>query len=178
MRSNRVRLATALALAAALLLAGCGGGGPPAPGSAGNGPAAPVVELSGTDPFTGKQVSLADYEGKLVVLNFWASWCPPCRDELPALVLFAESHPEIAVVGVVYQDAPSAAKRLRELTGATFPNLNDPRGEIAQRLGLEHMPTTFFLDEQHRAVARISGGTDVAGFEEGLRLLIRVSDAG
>jgi cytochrome c biogenesis protein CcmG/thiol:disulfide interchange protein DsbE len=171
-----------LGLAAAAVFAGCGGGGAAAGAAQGESageqasePATPVVELTGTDPFTGKQVSLDDYEGKPVVLNFWASWCPPCRDELPALVRFAESHPELAVVGVLYMDAPSVAKRLREQTGAPFPTLHDPRGEIAERLGLQGMPTTFFLDADHRAVAFISGGTDLAGFEEGLRLAARQS---
>jgi thiol-disulfide isomerase/thioredoxin len=173
-----------LVAVACFALAGCGGepgepnAAPGAGGEAGSEPARPVVELSGTDPFTGRQVSLDDYAGKPVVLNFWASWCPPCRDELPALRRFAEKHPELAVVGIVYMDAPSQATRLRELTGATFPNLNDPRGEIAERLGLEHMPTTFYLDADHRAVAVISGGTDLDGFEEGLELAVRASGGG
>jgi thiol-disulfide isomerase/thioredoxin len=169
----------------AIVLGGCGQGAETAEGAQGGstdraaGEAVlPVLELSGTDPFTGRQVSLDDYEGKPVVFNFWASWCAPCRDALPALVRFAENHPELAVVGVVYEDAPSQARRLRELTGATFPNLNDPRGEIAERLGLQYMPTTFYLDAEHHPVASISGGTDLYGFEEGLELATREAENG
>jgi thiol-disulfide isomerase/thioredoxin len=168
-----------------IVLAGCGGGAETAAGAkhgAGGDPASepalPVLELNGTDPFTGKRVSFADYAGVPIVLNFWASWCPPCRDELPELVRFARMHPELVVIGVVYEDAPSQARRLRELTGATFPNLSDPRGELAERLGLQHMPTTFYLDADHRAVAFIAGGADLADFENGLELAASSSPAG
>ncbi len=130
------------------------------------------VELSGTDPITGGQVSLADYAGKPVVLNFWASWCGPCRAELPALVSFAAAHQEVAVVGVNFQDAPGEARRLHDELGVTFPSIADPRGEIAAELGLRGMPTTFFLDSEHRIVGVVAGATDEAGFEQGLALAV------
>lgn len=133
---------------------------------------APPVELSGTDPITGDQVSLADFAGKPVVLNFWASWCGPCRAELPDLISFAEAHPEAAVVGVNFQDTPGEARRLHDELGVTFPSIADPRGEIAAELGLRGMPTTFFLDSEHRIVGVVAGATDEAGFEQGLALAV------
>lgn len=172
-------LVVAAVVAVGVVLAGGGESAQPVvragAGSADESSLKPPLELSGVDPFTGKQVSLDDYEGKPVVLNFWASWCPPCREELPALVRFAEAHPEAAVVGILYQDAPSDASRLRSETDATFATISDPRGEIGARLGLQGMPTTYFLDADHRAVAVITGGTDLAGFEEGLRVATRGS---
>jgi thiol-disulfide isomerase/thioredoxin len=129
-----------------------------------------VVDFSGTDPITGDAVSLAAYAGKPVVLNFWASWCSPCREELPALMQFAERHPEAAVVGVNLEDTPSGAQALQREIGWPWPSISDPSGERGAKLGLQGMPTTFFLDRDHRVAAMIAGGTDQAGFEEGLAL--------
>jgi thiol-disulfide isomerase/thioredoxin len=133
---------------------------------------ASALELSGTDPVTGEPVSLADFDGMPIVLNFWASWCPPCREELPALVAFAEAHPKAAVVGVNFQDDPAAARDLQRDVGFDFPSIADPSGEIGAQLGIQGMPTTYFLDARHTVVALVTGGTDVAGFEQGLRLAV------
>jgi thiol-disulfide isomerase/thioredoxin len=130
-----------------------------------------VVEASGTDPITGEDVSLADYEGTPVVLNFWASWCAPCREELPALIQLAERHPEVALVGVNYQDAAADARALQEEIGFGWPNIADPQGELGAQFGLQGMPSTFFLDADHRIVAVVLGGTDLEGFEEGVELI-------
>jgi cytochrome c biogenesis protein CcmG, thiol:disulfide interchange protein DsbE len=138
-------------------------------------PAAEALELSGTDPVTGNTVSFADFEGKPIVLNFWASWCPPCREELPALIRLAEAHPEAAVVGVNYQDDPASASQLQREIGFRFPSIADPQGEIGARLGIQGMPTTYFLDEHHRVIGLVAGGTDLAGFEQGLELATRTS---
>jgi cytochrome c biogenesis protein CcmG, thiol:disulfide interchange protein DsbE len=128
------------------------------------------LQLSGVDPITGEQVRLADFESTPVVLNFWASWCPPCLDELPALVEFAQRHPEAAVVGVNLQDTPEGARELQGEIGFTFPSIADPDAEIAGKLGLLGMPTTYFLDERHVVRASVVGATDLAGFEDGLEL--------
>ena len=133
-------------------------------------PGPPPLELVGPDPLTGKRVSLADFAGKPVVLNFWASWCTPCREELPALARFAEAHPEAAVVGVNFQDTQAGAKRLHADVGWTFPSIADPDGDIGARLGIQGMPTTFFLNADHQVIGLIAGGTDLEGFEEGFAL--------
>ena len=135
----------------------------------------PAPKLSGTDPITGDRVSLADFRGKPVVLNFWASWCGPCTRELPALQKFADSHPEVAVLGVNFQDGAADARRLQGELGFTFPSIADPRGELGAKLGIPGMPTTFFLTRDHRIVGLIAGGTDLAGFEQGLELAERSS---
>jgi thiol-disulfide isomerase/thioredoxin len=166
-------------VAAGVVLAGGDGGGTapvtvadlPAIGSVEEESRADVVEASGVDPATGDQVSLADYEGTPIVLNFWASWCSPCREELPALIELAERHPEVALVGVNYQDAAADARALQEEIGFDWPSIGDPRGELGAELGLQGMPTTFFLDADHRVVAVVLGGTDLAGFEEGVELI-------
>ncbi|MEX2210353.1 MAG: TlpA disulfide reductase family protein [Gaiellaceae bacterium] len=140
--------------------------GPALPGASGSGPR---LELSGVDPITGEQVDLAAFSGRPVVVNFWASWCPGCYAEAEALKRFADAHPEVAVVGVNLQDARAGARDFYRQFGWTWPSIADPNGEIGARLRLQGMPTTIFLDAEHREVTRIVGETDEAGFEAGLR---------
>ena len=135
------------------------------PSGAGNGRA---VSLAGPDPITGKRVELAQYRGKPVVINIWASWCPGCIAEAGDLRRFAEAHSEAQVIGVDIQDTPAGARDFYRRWGWTWPSVSDPSGELAARLGLQGLPTTLFLDEQHRVVARIVGEGDFAGFEQGL----------
>jgi cytochrome c biogenesis protein CcmG, thiol:disulfide interchange protein DsbE len=147
------------------------GGDLPALGSVEPQTGTSAVEAAGVDPITGRRVSLADYAGRPVVLNFWASWCPPCRKELPALVKLAERHPEVRLVGVNYDDVAGAARALRDRIGWTWPSIADPEGKLYAELGVQGMPTTFFLDSEHRIVAVVIGGTDLAGFEKGVELI-------
>ena len=133
------------------------------------------VSFSGTDPITGKQVSLADYAGKPVVVNVWGSWCPGCIAEAEALRRFAADHPEVQVIGVDLQDTESAAREFYERWRWTHPSVFDPDGEISFSLGLQGTPSTFFLDREHRIAARIVGETDYAGFESGLDAILSAS---
>lgn len=148
----------------------------------GTGPAEPVaagggerVSFSGTDPITGRQVSLADFAGKPVVINVWGSWCPGCIAEAEALRQFAEDHPEAQLVGVDLQDTSAAARDFYQRTGWTHPSVFDPDGSIAFSLGLQGTPSTFFLDREHRLVTRIVGETDYAGFVRGLEAALGAS---
>jgi thiol-disulfide isomerase/thioredoxin len=174
--ASAAAVAVAGVVAAGIVLAGGDGGHEPVPVATGRGNASSVegqdvVAVSGKDPVSGAQVALSDYEGRPVVLNFWASWCPPCREELPALDQLAKKHPEVAVVGVNYQDGVSGARKLQRELGWTFPSIADPFGELAARLGLQGMPTTYFLDADHRVAGVIVGGADLAGFEKGVELV-------
>lgn len=142
----------------------------------GTGPAAAVrvssgsgIFLSGTDPITGKAVSLADYAGKPVVLNTWASWCTGCAAEAADLRAFVARHPQVQVVGLDTQDTSGPARAFYRRFGWRHPSISDPNGTLAARLGLQGLPTTFFLDRRHRIVTRIVGATDLAGFDQGLK---------
>lgn len=150
--------------------------------SRGTGPVEPIVErsgptvsLSGTDPITGRRVSLDDYSGKPVVINVWGSWCPGCIAEAEDLRRFAADHPEAQLIGVDLQDTKSAAKEFYERWRWTHPSVFDPDGEISFSLGLQGTPSTFFLDREHRVVARIVGETNYAGFERGLEAALAES---
>ncbi|MFQ5425553.1 MAG: TlpA family protein disulfide reductase [Gaiellales bacterium] len=158
------------------IVAGAGGDGDSVPvaiggeGATAESSRQPAPPIAGEDPITGDPVALVEYAGQPVVLNFWASWCGPCRAELPALQELSEAHPEAQVVGVNFMDSPSDARALQEEIGFTFPSVADPGGNWFGQMGVKGMPTTFFLDEQHRVVGLVAGGTDLEGFEQGLSL--------
>jgi thiol-disulfide isomerase/thioredoxin len=140
-------------------------------------PAEPVAvspedapELSGEDPITGEEIELADFRGKPVVLNIWASWCPGCNDEAADLREFAADHPEAVLLGVDFQDTFSGAREFYERWGWEHPSIFDSSGSQTAALGLFGLPTTLFLDARHRIAARVVGATDRAGFERGLEL--------
>ena len=173
-RSRLLAAAGALALAAVLAvgiaIARGTGVAEPIAGGAGD-----SVSFSGTDPITGEQVSLDDYAGKPVVLNVWGSWCPGCIAEAEDLRRFVADHPEVQVIGVDLQDTEGAAKDFYERWRWRHPSVFDPDGEISFSLGLQGTPSTFFLDREHRIVARIVGETDYAGFESGLEAALPAS---
>jgi thiol-disulfide isomerase/thioredoxin len=128
------------------------------------------LDLAGIDPVTGDEVSLADFAGKPVVLNVWASWCPGCNDEAADLREFAAAHPEVAVVGIDFQDSRAGARAFYDRWQWEHPSIFDVSGAMTGSIGLLGLPTTVFLDERHRIRARVVGATDRVGFERGLEL--------
>jgi cytochrome c biogenesis protein CcmG/thiol:disulfide interchange protein DsbE len=139
----------------------------PAPPTSSRGASEPLT-VSGQDIVTGRQVSLAAFDGKPVVLTIWASWCPGCNAEAPTLARFAKAHPEAGFFGVDFQDTKGDARSFYRRYGWGFPSVFDPDGRIADGLGLQGTPTTIFLDAEHREIARIVGETDEAGLTDGL----------
>ncbi len=120
----------------------------------------------------GKPVKLSDYRGKFVVLNFWATWCPPCLVEIPDLVMFHEAHAEkdAVVIGVNYEDIPvDKVKAFAESQMINYPIVRLP-GRIDGRntpLGpLKGLPTTFMIDPEGNVVARRTGMVDQKGLEQ------------
>jgi cytochrome c biogenesis protein CcmG/thiol:disulfide interchange protein DsbE len=139
----------------------------PAPAVSSRG-ASERLTVGGTDVVSGRQISLAQFDGKPVVLTIWASWCPGCNAEAFTLARFAKAHPEAGFLGVDFQDSKDAARSFYRQYGWRFPSVFDPDGRIADELGLQGTPTTIFLDAEHREVARVVGETDAAGFASGL----------
>lgn len=144
-----------------------------AAGSAGASRGSAPVVVSGTDPVTGKPVSLASFRDKPIVLNAWASWCTGCAAEARALAQFARSHPRAQVIGIDIQDSKSGAKSFYRRFGWHHPSISDPSGKLAVRLGVRGLPTTLFLDRQHRVVAQIAGETNLDGFNKGYNRSIK-----
>lgn len=110
----------------------------------------------------GAQWELAAQEADVVVVNFWATWCGPCREEIPELSAFAQKHPEIAFVGVSVDDAmdtEALGKAARRL-GVRYPVAHDRSGAVARAWGVASYPTTFVLDAHRHVVARRIGTVD------------------
>ncbi len=113
----------------------------------------PAVTL---DEFEGMLVGL---QGQPVVVNIWASWCAPCRTEMPMLQDAAEAFAgKATVLGVASNDDPRAARAFLDEVGVTYPNVFDPSGEIRVALGLTAYPTTYVFGADGSIRARVDGG--------------------
>jgi peroxiredoxin len=113
----------------------------------------------------GPALTLADLHGKVVVLTFWATWCPPCGPELKVLEsLHLELGAErLAIVAVNVSESMSVVREYARAGELTFAVLVDPRGEIRRAYGVVGLPTTFVIARDGRAVARAIGVRDWAG---------------
>ncbi len=132
-------------LAIALLATGCGPSGPSTKVGVGVGEIAPP--LSGTS-LDGRTVSLADFRGKPVIVNFWASWCGPCVKEFPVLKDAEVHHPGLVILGVIYQDDPAAARAFTAQMSADWVNITDPDGTRASAYLVAAPPQSYFIDGQ------------------------------
>ncbi len=132
---------------------------------AGHRPVAPAV--NGVT-LTGHKVSLASYRGDVLVLNFWGSWCAPCRAEAPALGTLARSLGPSGVrfLGIDIRDEPQSALAFMQTFRVGYPSLNDPDDEIALQFRSTvppaAIPTTIVIDRTGKIAARIVGGATYA----------------
>ena len=161
LRRRRLVLAAAVALAAGAVAAGLLLAAPGAEVDAsGSAPAAErrlAPELEG-NWLVPPPVRLADLRGQPVVINFWASWCVPCRKEAPELARFdRELRSRSHLVGVDFQDAKQDALAFVREFGWRFPNVRDPQGKLAGRYGLAGLPTTYVLDRKGRIARTMAG---------------------
>ncbi|MGD0440792.1 MAG: TlpA disulfide reductase family protein [Acidimicrobiales bacterium] len=127
-------------------------------------PAPPVTGRN----LAGGESSLANDRGRFVLLNFFASWCPPCRSESPELVKFVYGRPagqRVAVLGVVFGDTAANAAAFERQIGATWPSVVDPTEQIAISYGVDDPPQSFLIAPNGRVVDRILGGVTASGLD-------------
>lgn len=122
----------------------------------------PPLELQDLD---GKTWSLAAQRGQVVVANFWATWCEPCREEMPSLERFAQRHRAdgVTVVAVNYRETPPAIRRYLEARPLALPILLDRDGDAASVWTSRIFPTTVLIDRQGQPQKVVLGELDWAG---------------
>ena len=114
----------------------------------------------------GKHWTAQSLKGHTVVLNFWATWCPPCKAELPSLqMLHSISDGQPVVIGINVQEQGSRVQRYMQSAGLNFPVVLDPRAQLAKQWGVEAFPTTILIDAKGQARWRVLGEVDWSGPE-------------
>jgi cytochrome c biogenesis protein CcmG/thiol:disulfide interchange protein DsbE len=137
----------------------------------GEAPAAPdftLEELDGSG-----EVKLASLKGKAVVINFWASWCIPCREEAPRLEAAWEEWRDegVVVLGVNAQDFVGDARKFVDRYGLTYPNLHDGPGSTLGRFGVTGFPETWFVNREGKLVGeRIQGPVTEEQLDQNIRV--------
>lgn len=125
-------------------------------------PEAPDFTLSGPD---GKPVKLSSLRGKVVLLNFWATWCPPCREEMPSMEKLYQSfrgRPDFVMLAVSSGETKAVVDQFLKKTPYSFPILLDPTGEVSAMYSISAIPTTYLIDAKGVVIAGIRGAHDWA----------------
>jgi thiol-disulfide isomerase/thioredoxin len=120
----------------------------------------------------GLQVSLQKYRGKVVFLNFWATWCIPCREEMPSLERLHQTYQaqDLAILSIDLKEGAEHVKAFFQKHGLSFPSLLDPNGTVFRDYLVAGMPTTYLIDRDGTLLARGVGGRDWTR-AEGLQLI-------
>ncbi len=140
--------------------------------STGKAQAAPAWELKDLE---GKAVKLADFKGKVVLLNFWATWCPPCRKEIPALIALQNQYKDqgFVVVGIsLDQGGASTVKPFATRMKINYPLVIGDEKTAAAYGGIQAIPTTFYIDREGNVAGQLQGDADKAAFEAAIKPLL------
>ncbi len=138
----------------------------PSAGAAGSALAAPRQGFTAPDfdlpSSTGENISLSSLKGKAVLVNFWASWCPPCQAEMPAIQRVYQEYRdqglEVLAVNTTMDDDPQKARQFAEQMGLTFPVLFDTYNKTANAYQVRSLPSTYFIDPSGRIQEVVIGG--------------------
>jgi cytochrome c biogenesis protein CcmG/thiol:disulfide interchange protein DsbE len=125
--------------------------------------------------FDGRELSLADLRGSVVVVNFWASWCVPCRDEAPVLERVWREHEDqgVVFVGVNFRDVPAKAMAFIEEFDITYPNGLDPYNRVSRAYGITGVPETFLIARDGHVVEHYIGPVSEAGLSSALEEVLQ-----
>lgn len=165
-----IKKIVSLTFALALLLTGCGNGSNPSS----------IIKSSDrkiAPKLSGVTLDGGTYEvqpGKVTVINVWASWCAPCRAEVPLLVDFAGKNPDIQFVGILTRDNISAAAAFSKRFKMNYPTFVDDAliNKFQGSIPANGIPTSIIIDKSGRVAARISGATTVGNFK---RIIEKIS---
>lgn len=132
---------------------------------------APPIEGEGLD---GERLALADYRGKVVVLNLWASWCGPCRLEEPQLERLWRQYKDKGVqfLGMNLRDQRAAARAFRDEFNVTYPSFYDPSTALVVHLGVAVLPTTFVIGADGQILLRFTGRVDAGLLQPALESIL------
>jgi peroxiredoxin len=132
---------------------------------------APHFQLTTMD---GKEVSLDDYKGKVVMLNFWGSWCEPCREEMPALESVYEKYKDqgFVVLGINIAETEFTANAFTKQMGTTFPILMDRQRDVVKLYDVVPIPSSFFIDRQGMIKKKIEAPLTVEQLEQIVRPML------
>ncbi len=132
--------------------------------------AAPAFSLPALG-HSGQQVALSGYRGRPLIVNFFASWCEPCKKETPLLATFYRTDKgKVALVGLDENDVVGNATTFTRADGVGYPVGWDPAGTAATAYGVSALPQTFFLNARHQVVDRVFGAVTLADLRKGIAL--------
>ncbi len=123
----------------------------------------------------GDRLALADYRGQYVLVNFWATWCPPCRAELPDLTAFYDDHAAqgFMLIGVNEQEPPTTVASYLAQANLDFPVVLDGDGRVMQAYGVTGMPSSFLVDPEGQIVRMWTGMITRATLESAVTPLLQ-----
>ncbi len=134
--------------------------------------AAPAFSLPLLGDDSGQQVTLSKYRGQPLIVNFFASWCGPCKTETPLLAEFyrSEQGKKLALVGLDENDTVTNATSFTRADGVSYPVGWDPHFAVGTAYGVIALPQTFFLNARHQIVDRVFGKVTLASLHKGMAL--------
>ena len=145
----------------------------------------PAVSFTLKDQY-GKTHALSDYKGKIIFLNFWATWCPPCRAEMPDIQKLYEKSPRegseavivlgVAAPGLGSEKDKAGIREFMEKNGYTYPVLMDKGGKLFESYGIRAIPTTYLIDRNGNILGRIQGALSGENMEKIVRQVLQVKD--
>jgi len=125
-------------------------------------PFTPLVEEVVLYDLNKKPVKLADYKGSIVFINFWATWCPPCREEMPAMQKLYDRYKKepFHMIAVSIKESPAQVKAFFKEKKLSFTALIDPKGAVGKKFAINSIPTTFILDKNGNVIGKALGPRD------------------